>query len=191
MTAATQTNVLDALKASQRQVILDKMVLRTALFAEKFYPPQPTDPRDSRLVVYERDVFNNPEHPAYLNNTVALTWAVLQNIEKPVFKQVQAKSLEFGLGVVVVPVENRFIKWAESIKVGQPHVYVGNAKVGSRFRDIAGDKVTLNASSLTLRPATVDEMVTLLDALMSIRPAQTIKTLGDALDKVSLSGDDE
>jgi len=179
MPKSTPTPRLADVISSETQEIMNKAVLRTALFAEKFYPPT-TDDRDPLILAYEAEHFDNPESPLYQDDGAAYVWAALKGVKNPTFRYTESKSVRLQLGVVVVPVNTRFQTHREGIKVGTPYVCVNSSH--NKFRGMDGEKVQMDLNSLSVRPATQDEIETLVSALMSIRPAQTIKVLGNALD---------
>lgn len=182
---------LAAMYDKDTQNILDKAALRTQAFKDTFYPAAAADTRDQKVVAYERDVYDNPKAVGYNNLNAAIAFFAIQGINDFKLFHEASRTVKFVRAVVVVPVNTRTFTWPENgeVKVGTPYICVHEGR--NAFRDADGNKVHLNTNSIGLRPATEQEQAVVVNGLMTVRPTQTMKNLGDQLANVSSLGEDD
>ena len=168
--------------------IVNKSILRTQLFAEKFYPARPAEAKNAKVVGYEQNFLNNPQSSLFRDTEAAALFAAMNGLPEDQFKVDEISHLEFARAVVIVPVKYYDFEWGEGIKEVP---YICTHQRRAAFRDAQDNKVHLNPSnSRAYRPATDEEVRSVVEGIMDIRPAGLIKNLGNSLDGVDL-GEEE
>lgn len=171
------------LVSDEREVILNKAILRTRLFAEKNFKAVKPDTRDPRVIAYERDFFNNPKAAQFHNTGVALTWAAVQGITDAVFIHEEAHEVEAVRGVVVNVVNFRD---NDLVKEYPNSPYICIHQGNQAFRGMDGEKTYLPLNTRTIVPGTDEDCAAIIDAMLDKMPASFIKNLGDALESIEL-----
>lgn len=190
MPKLVQPQSLDEMYAAEAVNILNKALIRTALVNEKHFGGKPEE-RNADVVAYEIEHYDNPQSPLYRDSGAATMYAALKGIKSPGFKTSTAMRIDLDLALVVVPVNSRNYTHPEGVAVDQPYVCVNTTSGKFRTTDGAKTSTPLKVNTLTVRAATEEEIKAVIAAQMAARPAQTVKTLGDALETRFGSSDDE
>lgn len=178
---------LKDLVKSESDNILQKAILRTALFAEKFYPAPAADTRDQIVKDYEANFYDNPKAAQYGNDDAADVFMALKGISEYELNTTDNLSVDFARAVCIVPQNTPHFEWPEDdeVKVGKTYICIHQGN--GAFMDADGNRVHISPSyGLGFRPATDDEMKAVIAGLMATRPASFINNLGDALVNVDL-----
>jgi hypothetical protein len=172
--------------------ILAKAMLRTGAFAEKYFPPQKKDGRDPKVISYVTENFDNSTSPLFNDIGAAAIWAAVSGVKfNPTdYFLTVGTTLWPGRGVCIVLVDGinpRYV-WSEEVKK-EPLIVTQEGSTSDRtwFRNVKGEKITLPPAFINtqmVRPATVDEMKSLIVGNLGIRPYEFIRNLGDALEGV-------